>query len=102
VNPNLVLANANLSECAGTAFTRSSIIQQLSLLIGFLEWVGPSQPNRDLARAVRGIVKNVLDQTLNANTSLDLHTDMNEFFNFDLLDTFDWISNEASNARNAT
>ncbi|KAK3936095.1 zinc finger transcription factor YRR1 [Diplogelasinospora grovesii] len=122
--------------------TRSNIVQQLSLLVGFLDWVGPTQPNSDLAENVKGIIRRVLDFTLNnpvhttrnthdSNSSStttttttttintnqknqgdeiqtateqpvvvvdgwnldvgDINTDVLQFFNFDLLDTFDWL-----------
>lgn len=103
INLNPLLASVNVGQVGGIPLSRSSIIQQLSLLIGFLDWVGPSQPNSDLARSVKDIVMNVLDKTLNntvpgANLDFDFHTDINEFFNFDLLDTFGWVRNETSGA----
>lgn len=76
--------------------SRSSIIQQLSLLIGFLDWVRPSAPNADLCADCKAVVQGVLDHNLNvaggegALETLDwegLQLD----FNFDLLDTFDWL-----------
>ncbi|KAF7551269.1 hypothetical protein G7Z17_g5125 [Cylindrodendrum hubeiense] len=76
--------------------SRSSIIQQLSLLIGFLDWVRPSAPNADLCADCKAIIQGVLDHNLNvaggegALETLDwegLQLD----FNFDLLDTFDWL-----------
>lgn len=88
--------------------SKSGIIQQLSLLIGFLDWVSPSAPNGDLCRSCKAVIQHVLDQALNGppvdpsnnNTAtadqaldlgLDLGTDMGAFFNFDLLDTFEWL-----------
>lgn len=77
--------------------TRSSIIQKLSLLVGYLDWVSPSGPNGDLCGDVKSIIQRVLDQTLNAVSSVyeppavfewDFSTQVD--FNFDLLDTFDW------------
>ncbi|KAL7810266.1 hypothetical protein V8C44DRAFT_332764 [Trichoderma aethiopicum] len=78
--------------------TRSSIIQNLSLLVGFLDWVRPSAPNGDLCMDCKVIIQRVLDYTLNG--SLDgnspraaLAFDFPEplDFNFELLDTFDWL-----------
>jgi hypothetical protein len=48
--------------------TRSSIIQQLSLLVGFLGWVGPSAPNREHTANCKRVIQSVLDYTLNAST----------------------------------
>ncbi|GJC97234.1 fungal specific transcription factor domain-containing protein [Colletotrichum higginsianum] len=90
--------------------TRSSIIQKLSLLVGFLDWVSPTAPNGDLCADCKCIIQHVLDQALNgpaASTSSavdgdfpaaldamdwDFSTQLD--FNFDLLDTFDWLRPE--------
>ncbi|RYP53083.1 hypothetical protein DL768_001860 [Monosporascus sp. mg162] len=81
--------------------SRSSIIQKLSLLVGFLDWVNPSAPNGDLCSECKSVIQRVLDQTLNNTSSTndfadgmepagwDLPTQLD--FNFDLLDTFDWL-----------
>ncbi|KAF3059630.1 putative fungal specific transcription factor protein [Daldinia childiae] len=78
--------------------TRSNIIQKLSLLVAFLDWVSPSAPNGDLCNDAKSVIQRVLDQTLNAASSIyeppavfqwDSSTQLD--FNFDLLDTFDWI-----------
>lgn len=88
--------------------TRSNIVQQLSLLVGFLDWVGPSAPNGDLCSSVKIVIRHVLDEALNASApttsimegvaswDMDFSTDFNEFFNFDLMDTFDWLRPEGS------
>lgn len=77
--------------------TRSSIIQKLSLLVGYLNWVSPSGPNGDLCNDAKSVIQRVLDQTLNAAPSVhepsavfnwDFSTQVD--FDFDLLDTFDW------------
>ncbi|RYP62340.1 hypothetical protein DL771_009779 [Monosporascus sp. 5C6A] len=81
--------------------SRSSIIQKLSLLVGFLDWVNPSAPNGDLCSKCKSVIQRVLDQTLNNTSSTnDLAGGMESAdwdlpaqldFNFDLLDTFDWL-----------
>lgn len=84
---------------------RSNIIQNLSLLVAFLDWVKPSAPNVDLCHIVKTIIVHVLDQTLNSQTDLqgapvnlwnlgDLPNDQFGFSNFELLDTFDWIHSD--------
>ncbi|KAI0006760.1 hypothetical protein F4779DRAFT_629638 [Xylariaceae sp. FL0662B] len=77
--------------------SRSSIIQKLSLLVGFLDWIGPSAPNGDLCVDSKSVIQRVLDQTLNAASSVyeaptlfDWDTSTQLDFNFELLDTFDW------------
>jgi hypothetical protein len=44
---------------------RSEIVQNLSLLIGFLEWVRPAAGNFQLCGRMRQIIKRILDQILN-------------------------------------
>jgi hypothetical protein len=48
---------------------RSEIVQNLSLLIGFLEWVRPAAGNYQLCRRMRLIIKRILDQILNPSPS---------------------------------
>lgn len=75
--------------------TRSSIIQQLSLLIGFLDWIGPSGPNGELCASCSSVIQLVLDHTLNAREDeswppVNLGA-MQLDFSFELFDTFDWL-----------
>ncbi|WYZ39219.1 hypothetical protein EsH8_III_001133 [Colletotrichum jinshuiense] len=95
--------------------TRSSIIQKLSLLVGFLDWVSPTAPNGDLCADCKTLIQHVLDQALNsqaasASSAIDggfpvaLDTMDWDFstqldFNFDLLDTFDWLRQEAPSSQ---
>jgi len=83
------------------SITRSKITQQLSLLIGFLDWVSPSAPNGDLCTSSKTIIQHVLDHSLNAASGpqpheWDLSGDFGDFFNFDLLDTFDFLRPEGN------
>jgi hypothetical protein len=102
------LLNPSSSRGATTPpVTRSNIIQQLSLLYGFLDWVGPTAPNGDLCSSVKQVIKHVLDEALNVsadapglmdevgNWDMGFSADLNEYFSFDLLDTFDWLPNRA-------
>ncbi|KAK2000425.1 fungal-specific transcription factor domain-containing protein [Colletotrichum falcatum] len=95
--------------------TRSSIIQKLSLLVGFLDWVSPTAPNGDLCADCKCIIQHVLDQALNgpaasASSAVgggfpaaldamdwDLSTQLD--FNFDLLDTYDWLRPEVPSSQ---
>lgn len=104
-----------------TKITRSSLIQQLSLLVGFLGWVSPGAPNADLCASCRVVIQRVLDHTLNVGvTSSQNHQEQrgtredavpaleqplgdvfaqgvdteNLFFGFDLLDTYDWLRDD--------
>ncbi|KAJ4125222.1 hypothetical protein NW754_013508 [Fusarium falciforme] len=81
--------------------SRSAIIQKLSLLIGFLDWVRPPAPNADLCADCKAVIQGVLDHNLNAPIAgggaletLDWEFPMQLDFNFDLLDTFDWLRAE--------
>ncbi|KAH6884230.1 hypothetical protein B0T10DRAFT_366071, partial [Thelonectria olida] len=80
------------------SLSRSAIIQQLSLLVGFLGWVRPSAPNADLCADCKAIIQRVLDHHLNAPRdsegdlfALDWGLTSPLDFNFELLDTFDWM-----------
>ncbi|KXJ87361.1 hypothetical protein Micbo1qcDRAFT_208372 [Microdochium bolleyi] len=48
-----------------SSVSRSSIIQNLTLLVGFLDWVKPSAPNSDLCADCKLVIKRVLDHHLN-------------------------------------
>jgi len=43
---------------------RSEVIQNLSMLVGFLEWVRPTAANRELCGRMSVIIKGILDQVL--------------------------------------
>ncbi|KAL6872753.1 N-terminal binuclear Zn cluster-containing protein [Trichoderma novae-zelandiae] len=82
--------------------TKPIIIKQLSLLIGFLEWIGPGAPGAHLCNSIKVVVERVMEQALNPplrpitqedfdlTWDVSLPEDMYEF-NAGLLDTFDWL-----------
>ncbi|KAI5457563.1 hypothetical protein BGZ63DRAFT_494859 [Mariannaea sp. PMI_226] len=74
--------------------TRASIIQQLSLLVAFLDWVYPPAPNADLCANCKAVIQQVLNHVLNsAIESIWPPVSLNAVpldFNFELLDTFEW------------
>lgn len=93
------------------SLSRSIIIQRLSQMVGFLEYVTPTAPNGDLCHNVKVIIHQVLDQQLNIvppiptaqatadpSMNMTLALDYNEFqfSGLDLLDTFDWARAEFS------
>jgi hypothetical protein len=101
------LLKPSLQHTPAPGVTRSGIIQQLSLLSGFLDWVSPSAPNGDLCSSCKAVIQHVLDHALNAppvepasavaaegvafDFNMDLSSDIdaiNGYFNFDLLNTF--------------
>ena len=83
--------------------SRSIIIQKLSQLLGFLDYVGPTAANIALCHNVKRIIQHVLDHELSnsngpfvelpSNNDNILSGDWNDFqfSGFDLLDTFDWV-----------
>ena len=75
--------------------TRSSIIQQLSLLVAFLDWVQPTGANGVLCKNCSSVVQATLDYALNSNTGETWPPTALENiqldFNFELLDSFDWM-----------
>lgn len=91
------------TDSTGNRITRSSIVQVLSLLVGFLKWVSPKEANGGTCIGCRNIVQRVLDETLNMTASDNPSADAMEWdfsaqldFNFDLLDTFEWMRPEFS------
>jgi hypothetical protein len=52
---------------------RSEIVQNLSLLIGFLEWIKPAAGNYQLCSRMRIIIKRILDQILNPSPVSSTH-----------------------------
>ncbi|KAH6609847.1 n-terminal binuclear zn cluster-containing dna binding domain-containing [Trichoderma cornu-damae] len=84
------------SHPSDPTITRSNIIQKLSLLIGFLEWIDPSRPNGDLCVTTSVVMRHVLDHVLNvANENMSWRPetldDVQPDFSFELFDTFDWM-----------
>lgn len=90
-------------------FSISKTIQHLSLIVGFLGWVKPEAANSKLCYRIRDILQCVLDRVLNkpqnistdpqsqtalgSGVDIDL-TDFDDYANFDLLDTFEWINED--------
>ncbi|KAF4453706.1 hypothetical protein F53441_3715 [Fusarium austroafricanum] len=82
--------------------SRSSIVQQLSLLVGFLDWVHPSAPNGDLCASCKIVIQRVLDYHLNNMDPMNGDVgSLEQFssglggrlnFRFELLNTFDWLN----------
>ncbi|KAK2601669.1 hypothetical protein QQS21_004743 [Conoideocrella luteorostrata] len=108
-NATIPVTPSRNNKAGAEPITRSRLIQQLSLLVGFLDWVGPMAPNAESCRSVKKAVRHVLDQALNEGAlqvenagqmdwvgdwGMELSADMSEFFNFELLHTFDWLSAE--------
>ncbi|KAH8896199.1 hypothetical protein GQ53DRAFT_792147 [Thozetella sp. PMI_491] len=94
----LLKPTLNNSHPTNPKITRSSIIQQLSIFVSFLDCISPAAPNSDLCADCKTVVQHVLDQTLNpvpgSDTipgSMDWDFSGQIDFNFDLLDTFDWL-----------
>ncbi|TQV93799.1 C6 transcription factor [Cordyceps javanica] len=78
--------------------SRSSIIQQLSMLVGFFDWVRDTAPNATLCCNCSVIIQRVLDYTLNGGAANEAGPEMVDWgvfdqpdFSFELMDTFDWL-----------
>ncbi|KAH8197694.1 hypothetical protein TruAng_008153 [Truncatella angustata] len=84
------------------AITRSTVIQKLSLLVGFLDWVNPAAPNSELCKDAMSVIQRVLDQALNNplgesspfQDGIDWDFSGQLDWNFDLMDTFDWMRSD--------
>ncbi|KAG9241596.1 hypothetical protein BJ878DRAFT_519886 [Calycina marina] len=85
---------------------RSEVIQNLSMLVGFLDWVRPTAANRQLCGRMSAVIKRILDKVLEPPTianrtdtegSADVLGQLMEYDfgqidagNFDWLGTVDW------------
>ncbi|CZR48908.1 uncharacterized protein FPRO_12349 [Fusarium proliferatum ET1] len=103
IEPTPVIMPAHDSITAGETYSRSSIIQQLSLLLGYLKTSCPSQTHCSVAHNVRGVIKKVLDHILNNPTltqpvaelgGIDFAGSWDHFSYFSALDNFDWLMEE--------
>ncbi|KAK2617003.1 hypothetical protein QQS21_000092 [Conoideocrella luteorostrata] len=92
-----------------SAASKATIIEKLSMLASFLDWVSPSAPNHCICKGVQQAVRRTIEQSLETtapgaaaaaanaveNASVDVNTDglvdFDTIFNFDLLDTFEWL-----------
>lgn len=59
-------AQAPRRDDSNPTISRSNMILQLSLLVGFLDWTGPEAANAKLCVAVKEAIQRVLNQVLNA------------------------------------
>lgn len=79
---------------------RSEVIQNLSMLVGFLEWIRPQAANSELCARMSAIIKRILDKVLNPpslpqthTTSIPEATVLPEFdLNMMEMDEFDWLN----------
>lgn len=69
--------------------------------MAFLDWINPSAPNANLCKDCKSVIQLVLDQHLEATSEglsapatadYDFSTPLD--FNFELLDSFDWLVSE--------
>ena len=68
--------------------SRSSIIQQLSMLVGFFDWVRDTAPNAQLCCNCSVIIQRVLDYTLNGGASNGIGPDMVDWGVFGCADAY--------------
>lgn len=48
------------------SFSRSEVIRNLNLIVGYLDWIRPSDGNHDLCKKMMRVVKRVVDTVLEA------------------------------------
>ena len=78
----------------------SDVVQNLSLMIGFLEWIRPTAGNykvcRRMAEVIRRVLKKVFEPTLPMAKETASHSEITQpqegqdFLSFD--DDFDWLN----------
>ncbi|KAJ3537571.1 hypothetical protein NM208_g6256 [Fusarium decemcellulare] len=88
------------SHARYAGLTRSAIVQQLSMLVGFLDWVPLSAPSGKSCANFKRLIQCVLDYHLNDGAELEGRGDLgtldwgsllSPIFRFDLLNSFDWL-----------
>ncbi|KAF4637582.1 hypothetical protein G7Y89_g494 [Cudoniella acicularis] len=96
------LLKSQTSNQPYSGFSRSDAIQKLTLFIGFLEWIRPTDGNYKLAGRLRKVIRGVLDHVLEppaagsgASLSIDTHFDpmlspVSNLNDMDWLNTIDW------------
>jgi hypothetical protein len=103
VDPNPLDITIDGDLIAGEDYSRSSIIQQLSLLVGFLNAPGLSHPNSSVASGVRNVIKKVLDHVLNptkrqqtpmGSAGFGFISDWDGFAQLGSLDDFNWFGQD--------
>ncbi|KAK2594915.1 hypothetical protein QQS21_007363 [Conoideocrella luteorostrata] len=81
-NPVAFATDGDEDTIAGETYSKSSIIQQLSLLMGYLKSSAPSQPKGSVVSDVRDVIKRVLDHVLNQTKQPQSPTVWRENFDF--------------------
>jgi len=78
-------------------FSRSDAIQKLTMFIGFLEWIRPTDGNFLLAGRLKKVVRRILDRVLDPPAQIPMDNDMMPidpmlapFGEMDWLNTIDW------------
>lgn len=71
---------------------RSEIIQNLSMVIGFLDWVRPAAGNYGLCRRMSRVIRRVLDQILEPEPEHDAEILPDGIWPVDGLDDLDWLN----------
>ncbi|KAF7561652.1 hypothetical protein G7046_g2494 [Stylonectria norvegica] len=102
-NPISLAADEHGNIVVGEAYSRSSIIQQLSLLVSYLNSSGSLQHITCIVSKVRDIIKRVLDHVLNHTrqpqapidlNSSDFAADWDNLAQMNPLDTINWFTEE--------
>ncbi|KAF5867078.1 hypothetical protein ETB97_003998 [Aspergillus alliaceus] len=101
-----LLRQTNHSEIDSSRLPRSEVIQNLSLLVGFLDWLRPTTSSRDLNLFITRILRRVLDRILDTPPRIgDLLPEPHPFldpflqngayegpdYHNEFLNTFDWV-----------
>ncbi|KAL3427153.1 hypothetical protein PVAG01_00662 [Phlyctema vagabunda] len=92
-----------------TTFSRSDAIQKLTMFLGFLDWVRPTDGNQLLAGRLRKVVRRILDYVLEppppsqpqvqdfdmgpaSNDMLGVNVDLDQLLRLDEMDCLDWLN----------
>ena len=95
-----VLKQVKHPDEAGVNLPVSEIVQNLSLMIGFLDWIRPSAGNYKLCHPLARIIRRVLDQLVEPAAvevprekgSLQQLEATDDFWRLDNMDDLDWLN----------
>lgn len=74
-----LLKHSKFPQDLRVSLPRSEIIQNLSIFVGALEWVRPSEGNYTLCIRMRKVIKRILDQVLDMPPPNSCHSENNAF-----------------------
>lgn len=86
-------------KTSGIKFPTSEVVQNLSFMIGFLEWITPDAGNYKLCQHMARVIKRVLERVFDPAPVDEVQTNEQQLQGFeaevwgvDGIDDFDWLN----------